>query len=557
MSLLSRRSLLVLASLGLTIACGSSPRGFVAEQENASTDPGADDSNAEPGPTFGPQTSGGLELDPKNTTVIIDTATTPATPGSVTFRVLRKSPSGDEDVTATSAFTLDDAALGAFTGATFTSTGKLPGAALGMSTRVKASSDAGSALGTLTVVQLRKTGPQRDFFFVVPFAEEPSPKSDILAFGTKIKQVDVAFAMDTTASMSGSINNLKSALQGTLLQQLQAAIPNVGLAIVDYKDYPVFPYGMPFGDWPVKVRQTMTTNLAAAQAAVAQYSASGGGDVPESQIPAMQHILTGEALSWSGGSVPAFTPAAPSWGGVAFRAGSVPVVVNITDVPWQAGYGFTTPTMASLKAAFQAKSAFFVNVTSGEENQANELSDATNSSVPAAAFGATCGGQCCTGVNGGGRAAQAPGGRCRLNFLHSNGSGVGASIVKAIEAISVGAAYDVKAVPENDPANPGGVDATKFIQALRAMEEGDAANGCPAAAATDSDGDGIKDTFLAVKVGTPVCFEVIPKKNETVQPLETPQFFNAFVDVVGVQGNIPLDRRSVLFLVPPKDPGVK
>ena len=28
------------------------------------------------------------------------------------------------------------------------------------------------------------------------------------------------------------------------------------------------------------------------------------------------------------------------------------------------------------------------------------------------------------------------------------------------------------------------------------------------------------------------------------------------VDVIGVQGNVQLDHRSVLFLVPPKDPGV-
>ena len=88
------------------------------------------------------------------------------------------------------------------------------------------------------------------------------------------------------------------------------------------------------------------------------------------------------------------------------------------------------------------------------------------------------------------------------------------------------------------------------------MEEGNAAAGCPAVAAKDSDGDGIKDTFLNVVVGTKVCFEVIPAKNTTVAPSNEPQFYNAFVDVVGVQGNIQLDQRSVLFLVPPKDPGV-
>ena len=89
------------------------------------------------------------------------------------------------------------------------------------------------------------------------------------------------------------------------------------------------------------------------------------------------------------------------------------------------------------------------------------------------------------------------------------------------------------------------------------MDEGNAANGCPAAPASDTNGDGIKDTFIAVKAGTPVCFEVIPAKNNFVEPDIDPQFFNAFIDVVAVQGDLQLDKRSVLFLVPPKDASVK
>ena len=478
------------------------------------------------------------------------------------------------DASATAKLELDDPSLGTFSGSTFTSGDTLPGDKLGVSTMVKATTPDGSGLARLTIVKLRKTGPQRDFFFVVPYQQDPSPKNDVLEFGTNIKQVDVAFAMDTTGSMQGSINNLKTALSGTLLADLQAAIPNVGLAIVDYRDYPVSPFGSKASagfpllgipptpaDWPVKVHQKITTSLAAAQAAVNLYSAAGGGDNPESQIPAMQHILTGEALAWSGGSVPAAPPTAGHFGAVDFRPGSVPVVVNITDVSWHSEtnepYTFATPTMASLQTAFAANNAFFVNITSSDESQANALSDATQSNVPASAFGGTCGaGQCCTGVNGAARAPNGPGGACRLNFLHSNGAGVGTGVVKAIQAISVGAAYDVKGVPSNDPKNPNGVDATKFIKALRAMDEGNAAAGCPAVPARDSDGDGIKDTFLNVVVGTKVCFEVIPAKNTTVPATNDPQFYNAFIDVVGVQGNIPLDKRSVLFLVPPKDPGV-
>ncbi len=548
--------------LALAAGCGGGGlRGaFEDEQEQNATDPNDEQQGASGSTGFGGTATGDVVLDPKNTTVIIDTATKPATPGSVVYKVLAKG----NDVSAGATFAIEDPSLGSFNGTTFTSAAALPNGVLGKSTTVQATTKEGIGLGRLTIVQLRKTGEQRDFFFIVPYGQDPSPKNDTLKFSTNIKQVDVVFNMDTTGSMSGSITNLKNALSGTLLTQLQAAIPSVGLAVVDFRDYPVgglFGYGSP-GDWPVKVHQTITTNLSAAQTAVAKYSAGGGGDGPEADIPAMQHILTGEALTWSGGSVPAHVPAAPgAWGGVDFRPGSVPVIVNITDIDWHgeghSPYNFTTPTMASLKQAFLAKNAFFVDVSSGDQAQARELSDATKSNVPSAAFGGSCGaGKCCTGVNGGAANPDGPGGSCRLVFQHSNGNGVSTGIVKAIEAISVGAAYDVKAVPSNDPKNAKGVDATKFIKALRAMDEGNAAAGCPAAPARDSDNDGIKDTFLSVKVGTPVCFEVIPAKNTIVQPENEPQFFNAFVDVIGVQGNVQLDKRTVLFLVPPKDPGV-
>jgi len=576
--MLASRSLLLGGLVVVVAACGGSGArdGFDEAEQNTPTEPGpAGTAPPPPEQGFGGSASGSVALEPRNTTVIIDTATAPVTPGSVVYRVTQDG----KDLTPASTLTLSDASLGSFAGATFTSVGALPTGVLGKSTTVTAKTSGGQALGTLTVVQLRKTGKQRDFFFIVPFGEDPDPKNDVLTFSTNIKQADVAFAMDTTASMGDSISNLKSALQTTLLSQLKAAIPNVGLAIADYKDYPTSPYGSePFplfgiaGDYPVKVHQKVTTTLADAISAVGKYSASGGADLPESQIPAMQHILTGEALKTGGANVNAVSSATPgSWGAVSFRSGSVAVVVNITDVDWHgaghAPYGFATPTMASLKTAFTARNAVFVNITcapgapncgSPDESQANELSDATKSYVPPSAFGGACGaGQCCTGVGGAARAPTGPGGTCRLNFQHSNGTGVSTGVVKAIEAIAVGSSFDVKARASNDPANAKGVDATKFIKALRAMDEGNAAAGCPAAPAMDSDADGIKDTFLAVKAGTPVCFEVIPNKNTIVPPDVDPQFFNAFVDVIGVQGNLPLDRRSVLFLVPPKDPGVK
>jgi len=506
----------------------------------------------------------GLELDPANSIIYIDTTTTPVTKGTQAYKAILHNDDGtSKDVTATATFTVDDPALGTFAGPLFTTVDNLPGGKLGASTVVHVTEGTKSGAGNLTIVQIRKTGDKKDFFFVVPYMGPPDPSRDVLKFSTTIKQVDVGIVMDCTGSMGGSLTNLKTNVSTTLFPNLVKAIPSVGMAVIYHDDYPYGSYGSPKcgattppGDLPVGILQVVTTDLTKAQAGANALALHCGADGPESQIPAMYHTLTGDQLDWPGGSVAKHTPAAGTFGGVDFRPGSLPVVVEITDVDWHGTghtpYSFKAPDMPELKKAFNDNNARFVDVTNGawsaSEVQADELSDATKSNIPPAAFGGTC----TTGISGAARPATGPGGTCRLNFLHNNGAGVSDSIVKAIQAISVGTVFDVTAKPSNDPTNPGGVDATQFIKALRAMEEGDAANGCPAGTAKDTDGDTVNDTFTAVKVGTPVCFEVLPKMNTTVPPTGVAQFFNAFIDVLGMPGAIKLDRRVVVFLVPPK-----
>lgn len=558
-----QRSLFVASVLALLVGCGATKD---TPGENPFNDPndagdsgGSDfDIGGEGGPTDGGIAFKGISVEPSNGVVYIDTATSPPTKGTLVYKAIQTNDDGTTtDVSSTATFTVNDPVLGGFAGSTFTSADTLPGGAFGMTTIVRAESGPKSGAANLTIVALRKSGDKKDFFFVVPYKGAPSPDKDVLKFGTNIKQVDVAFNMDTTGSMSGSISNLRSSIKSTLLPNLKAAIPDVGLAIVDHKDYPVCGHGSS-GDFPVKVHQVVTTNLSLAQAATDKYAASGGNDGPESQLPSMWHMLTGGALNWSGGSVPKHTPPMGMTGGVNFRAGSLPVVVLITDVTWHdaandpyCGSVTSPPAMADLIAAFKATNAKFVDITSASETQAETLSDATNSNLPPSAFGGTCGAQCPTNTSGGCRAANGPGGSCRLNFKHSGGSGVADSIVKAIQAISVGSVFDVTAVPANDPSNADGVDATQFITALRAMKEGHAPSGCTPHATKDTNGDSYDDTFPGLVVGTPVCFEVIPKMNTTVKPKGSAQFFNAFIHVVGNPGAIRLDERNVRFMVPP------
>ncbi len=542
---------------------------------------GGTDEGIDLGPSDGPSSLDGLELDPANTTIVIDTTGTPVVKATQTYKVSLRNPDGSmKDVSATAAMLVDDPSLGTFAGPTFTSADTLPGGVKGVTTVVRAIAEGKTGAANLTIIQLRRAPDKPgtgDFFFLVPYKGPPSPDKDVLKFGTNIKQVDVAFAMDTTGSMGGQIAGLKSSLGTTIIPGLAKAIPSVGISVAYHDDYPTGSYGSPScggalpGDLPVGIIQVITTDIKKATDGANKLEAHCGADGPESQIPAMQHILTGEVLNWPGGSVPAHKPAAGTTGGVDFRPGALPVVALITDISWHdassSPYSFPAPTMTTLKAAFLKANARFVDMTTtfGSETQADELSDATKSSLPGAAFGAcTAGGSgpCCTDTGGKGRAATGPSGTCRLNFRYTCSGGtcdVTTGIVNAIKAISAGSVFDVTATWSNDPLNPpaeaGGppVDAAKFIKNLRAMKEGDAKAGCPAATTKDTDGDGVDDTFVGVIVGSPVCFEVIPQMNSTVPPKTVAQFFNAFIDVVGMPGAIKLDRRGVLFEVPPTD----
>lgn len=571
--------LLVIGASAPLTGCGSSsspatPEGDAA-LDSLPVDDGAlevgDDSQL-PGLSF-------LAVEPGNATLFLDLGASPVAPATLVYKATMIDPDGTErDVSSTATFTIDDPTLGSFAGATFSSSTTLA-AGTAKASVVHITAEGTTTLVGITVAALRKTGAQRDFYFVEPYELSPIPTKDTLTFATNIKQVDVAVSLDTTSSMGGAVKNLKDNLSSKVFPGLAAAIPNVGLSVSYHDDYPVDRHGyvscpdakvLP-GDLPHGTVQLITTDLVAAQAAANKLEVHCGGDFAEAQLPSMLHILTGNAITWTGGSVPAHAPATGMSGGVDFRPGGVPVVVLITDADWHDPTSpspnriyksnvLAPPTMADVKAAFAAQNAKFVNITSGPEDQANELSDATKSFVKPAAFGGACGaGKCCTGEAGAAQLPTGPGGTCRLNFRHLDGAGVSDGMVRAIQAIAVGSTFDVTAVKSNDPANPGGVDATRFIKSLRAMEEGDAAEGCPAmpGKVADGDGDGVADTFVALNVGTPVCFEVNAAVNDFVPPTADPQFFNAFIDVVGNPGAVKLDRRKVLFLVPPKPVGAQ
>ncbi len=526
-----------LVPLLVTAACGSDGRPPLADYRSSPSD----DAGAIAVPPPVPDEV--LRVEPRTAVLFLDTAAPMPSAATQKYRVLHRTSSGYEDVTSTATFGMRNPAIGAFAGDTFTSVAQLPAGVDNASSTLTVDAAGETSNATITVVAIPRSGEGREFFFVVPLNQAPSPASDVLPFTTRIQAADVAFVMDTTGSMGSAIGALKTQLTASLLGRLQAAIPSVGLAVVSHRDES--------DDAElVSVKQPVTTVLADAQAAVKLLGADGGGDGPEGQIAAMFHVLTGAAV----GVVPKHVAPAPRRGGADFRPGALPVIVLISDASWHDPSG--GQTAATLASAFSAASARFVALTPRDQPQAEALADATRSLVPPKAFVGCATGQCCTGIGGAPRRPTGPGGTCRLEFIYDEGAPViGPQVADAITAIATGSMSDISARPRNDPANPDRVDATSFIRALRAMEGGDAAQGCPPLAAKDTDKDGIKDTFIEAPVGTRVCFEVLPAVNTRVVSQDKPRFFKAFIDVQAGSGGVSLDTHAVRFMVPPKPLG--
>jgi hypothetical protein len=421
-----------------------------------------------------------------------------------------------------------------------------------------------------------------NFVFVVPYVEPPTPDEDTLDFSTNISQADVFFSMDTTGSMGGEIANLETSLV-SIVGSLATEIPNVGIGVGYYDDFPTSPYGtapvdQPFGLLHRVMTVSTTAGRTSVQNGVNALATHNGNDIPESGWEAMHQIATGAGVSVGGANVPAFNPAtAPpltlppgesfgTLGGVGFRTGSLPIVVAITDATSHSGdYSFAgTATRAQAIAELMSLGVRVIGVVSdagAARTDINQAVNATGAVVPVSAWDANrpagCGvTQCCTGINGVGETPTA--GMCPLSFLISGtGTGLGNAIVTAIQALANFAVLDVGAdIVDNQDAGGETVNAVlSFVDHLAANPAAPAPCTAGLTAVDQSPVDSILDTFTNVQPGSTACFDVIPKMNTTVMATDQPQIYTASINVIG-DGVTTLDTRVVYFLVPPEIPDV-
>ncbi|MDB4953705.1 MAG: hypothetical protein JWO36_1274, partial [Myxococcales bacterium] len=386
----------------------------------------------------------GITVTPTNPLVELDLNV----PGSQPFTATGQFADGvDQDITSQVTWTVANPAVGTITAATLA----IPGfaAATAVTSTVTADFVGITGKAQITVVAYRQSGPQQDFFFILPYQDPAGAINKPLNFSTNIPALDVFFLMDTTGSMAGEIANLKSALTNTIVPGIQNAVANSQFGVGSMQDFPIAPYGTANcsaanqPDQPLRLLQPITSSTSAVQAGVSALSTANGqpigcgNDWPEGGIESIYQAATGNGLS---SPAPTNIPANHTGiGGVGFRAGTMPVVVTITDamshgpgesascvifgqtqtLPYGGAVAAVAHSRAQTKTALANVCARVVGVAaiqtaypaacSGQE-YLEDFATSTGARVPPAAWDvgvrpAGCAAnQCCTDYNGAGRA---------------------------------------------------------------------------------------------------------------------------------------------------------
>ena len=111
-------------------------------------------------------------------------------------------------------------------------------------------------------------------------------------FTLNVQMGDVAFLIDTTGSMSGTINGMTSEFS-SIVSQLSGILPDAQYGVATFDDYNYGGYGSG-QDKPFELRQQITSDISRVQSSLSSIPLHYGNDGPESGMEGLYQSLTGE-----------------------------------------------------------------------------------------------------------------------------------------------------------------------------------------------------------------------------------------------------------------------
>lgn len=383
-----------------------------------------------------------------------------------------------------------------------------------------------------------------DFFFVVPFNENPEPRRDTLSFKTSIQFADVYFLFDTTGSMTEIPDVIRPAfiniINNLTCERFTTACTTDGECEFGQICEPETPMtlGMPRNCIADPERTGCVANLWTGVATYDGLNQSYRNLVSVQPDPSVSLASVPTSANGGGASETLFEsvacvadPMACPMAGCAmsgigcpgYRSDAVKILVAITDEDNQCS---SCPINDALSAGMRLRANNITFV--GVDADANNLPQADLTAIAIA--------------------ADSYDGRGQPLYFRGDGPAVTPAVVGAINEIVSGVPLFVTAEAVDLPGDAG--DALQFIDRLQVNLSGGVCTAVESRA--DLNGDGFDDAFPFLLPGTPVCWDVLARRNTRVRPALEPQVFRARVTVTG--DNSPLDSRQVFFLVPPEIP---
>lgn len=390
-------------------------------------------------------------------------------------------------------------------------------------------------------------------------------------FSTRIRQADVLFLVDNSASMEPIINNLRANFRSTIVPGVQRQIPDVRMGVASFDSMPFAPSGDAGnpGDYTLWIRQAMTPDFMAAQRAfdnmntIDRDTQGGfvGGDGPECQTEAAFLSITGQgspghendpaalrsvrnALDPGGnGWVPRSDPMrdcprdGTRYGWACFTEGRVPIVVLASDAPWYDGCtpgslnsGGRGHNCNDLVSALNMRGGYFIGVDVGRGvggftyTNARTVAERTNT------------------VDGAGMPIVFGPGTAGIGMASSQ-------IVDAITRVAGQSRQNITtrtqpdAMAMNLPTGRTTADFVKAVVPLRGDPE-------PPSGYERRD----ETTFYNVSPSTRVTFRV-EFFNDFAEGASTARLFRATIEVLGRGGTV-VDTRPVFIVVPAVGAGI-
>lgn len=198
--------------------------------------------------------------------------------------------------------------------------------------------DAGSVIDGLYVTVEERTSVEKEFEFEL-----------------SVQMGDVAFLLDTTCSMTSTLNGVANEFS-QIVSQLASVLPDAEYGVATFDDFYYGSYGYS-GDKPFTLNQQITSDTGRIQTVLSSLRVHNGGDGPESSMHALWEALSGtgydqncngrydsstdvlpfmasssDPFGGSGGQAYSSTYAGGGTvGGMGFRDYALPVIVYATD----------------------------------------------------------------------------------------------------------------------------------------------------------------------------------------------------------------------------------